>query len=152
MEIFWTKQNKICPICRDHSEGAFTSLWGIGHFSRLCVFTELAEMLNTSAFSSKPLMELNNTGPSSEPWGTLLVIDMCHWFYPLGSAIQPIVNPLHCPLTQSTLPVCLRGCCERQGQKLCWIQGGQYSLFFHYPARYLFHHSKQSGWSSITYL
>lgn len=50
---------------------------------------------------------LNETGPSTDPWGTLLVTglqpDCTTDHNPLNLASQPVLNPPHCPLIYTTL-------------------------------------------------
>lgn len=63
--------------------------------------------------SSRSLMNKSNkTGPSTDPWGTLLALlayrrlsRLCTANHnPLSSAIQPVLNSPHCPLIHPTLP------------------------------------------------
>ncbi|KAJ7400839.1 hypothetical protein BTVI_101645 [Pitangus sulphuratus] len=77
-----------------------TALWGIDHFSHLCVISELSKEASTP--SSKSL--INNTGPSIKSWGTPLVTGLALDPMPLISTLWNLLtDPPHCPLIQSIL-------------------------------------------------
>lgn len=65
-----------------------------------CFFLQHSKMMSL-------MKKSNKAGPSTKPWGTLLVIgfqpDSTANENPLNSARQPAVNSLHCPLIYPTL-------------------------------------------------
>ena len=91
---------QLSSVCRSHWMAAQPS----GVPAPPPSFVSLANLLRVhSVPSSRSVMnKLNNTGPSTDPWGpplaTGLQLDSAAGHNPLSSAIQPVLNPPHCPL------------------------------------------------------
>jgi len=101
--------------------------------------------------SSRSLMKmLSETGPSTDPWGTLLAIGLQLDSAPLITAVWVLaVSQFSSHLTVHSsvpyfLPYILQGWSGRHCQMSCWSQSSGSCLLWQ-----RWHHRRQLGWSSM---